>query len=168
MRTFKSQTLAELVNEVSAYANEDDKLIGLSDYGDHCGTMQVIPLNGLEVVYVQESGYSSSGFRIIDADKADSDDQQVVSLNPELDMDIDSALTAEEFLQMVKEQASDEMMNMPITYGSDYGDRSHTTQANRAYQSDAGQCEITESSYSDSGYAEASDEDGESGYFQIG
>lgn len=168
MRKFQSQTLADVLNTL-AHAAADEQIVGLSDYGDHNSTMQAIPLTGLEVVFLEESGYSNTGFKILDDGRGDEDSQKAISLNPDMNMDIEDALTADEVIALIKNKATPEMLELPVTFGSDYGDRVSTTQANRSFQDDFGSCDLAESCYSDSGWAATDDVvDARHGFFSIG
>lgn len=71
MRSLRTITVAELT-ELLQDQEPTAKVVFAADYGDHCHTMQALPLRGdIEEVTVAESGYSTSGFAIVDEDEDD-------------------------------------------------------------------------------------------------
>lgn len=68
LRTITVATLRRLLE------NEDDDalVVFTADYGDICHTPQALPLRGrIEEVTIEKSGYSHSGYAIVDADEED-------------------------------------------------------------------------------------------------
>jgi len=162
MREFKSINLSLLLSELQGSISEDVIMIASCNYGDHCSTQQVIPLTGVEIGYVRESAYSNSGFKIIENDdERQPDDQKVIILNPETNTNVDDALTAQQLEECIEEilMQDTELLETPITFGSPYGDRAGTIQANNADVYGMGECRVQESAYSSSGMAIICEED---------
>ena len=64
----KTITVAELI-AILQDEDPDARVIFSTDYGDHCHTQQALPLRGRTCeVLVRESGYSTSGFALVDED----------------------------------------------------------------------------------------------------
>lgn len=78
MRNFRTITVAQLLE---ALEGEDPEALVVfsTDYGDYCHTQQALPLKGeLEEVEIKESGYSNSGFAIIEEEDRDDDEEPEV------------------------------------------------------------------------------------------
>ena len=162
MREFNSINLSLLLSELQGSISEDVIMIASCNYGDHCATQQVIPLSGVEIGYVRESAYSDSGFKIIENDgERQPEDQKVIVLNPETNTNVDDALTAQQLEECIEEilMQDTELLETPITFGSPYGDRAGTIQANNVDLYGMGECRVQESSYSSSGMALVCEED---------
>ncbi len=158
MRTFQSPTLSELLKEIKCQ-DDDMKVVNCCDFGDRSGTIQVTPVTGISFGHVRESGYSTSGFKILkEEDEIQDTDIRVVILNHHNSNDMDCALTITDLVQLI--ESLDEGLNIPVTFATDYGDHFNTIQANPCILREITDIAIKESCYSDSGWA-VIDEDAE-------
>jgi hypothetical protein len=72
--TLRTITVGDLIDLLK---NEDENALVIfgADYGDRSHTEQALPLKGeCETVNVKETGYSNSGFAIVDEDDSDFED----------------------------------------------------------------------------------------------
>jgi len=66
----QGMTVRELMDELSAY-NEDAIVVFACDYGDHCHTLQALPINSVDELgdrVIDKSAYSLSGLEIAEDD----------------------------------------------------------------------------------------------------
>ena len=82
----QAKTVAELREELEQY--DDDAIVVMaSDYGDRCGTKQAVFSTELEDVYVLESAYSNSGYKVVsdyNVEDVDEEPTRVVVLNADM------------------------------------------------------------------------------------
>lgn len=75
-RQFNSITVEDLINQLKDLP-QDAKIGFACNYGDYGRTMQVLPFGEEpELVFVQESAYSQSGFAIDKSREADEVDEE--------------------------------------------------------------------------------------------
>ena len=75
--------LIEMLNDLVRMEGEDvleKEIFATSDYGDHCHTMQLVPLDEPTIVTATRSAYSDSGWAVGDEDD---DGDSVVVLTPD-------------------------------------------------------------------------------------
>jgi len=79
--TLRTITVGELIERLKG-EDPDALVIFTADYGDRCHTAQALPIRGrVETVTIRESGYSSSGYAVVDDgddSRDDSDDYLVI------------------------------------------------------------------------------------------
>lgn len=66
---FRSMTvdrLIEALQEVSAEGNGGMHVVMTADYGDHCHTTQILRIGDVQIREIDESGYSDSGYALVD------------------------------------------------------------------------------------------------------
>ena len=153
---FNTFTKAQLLSDLRNY---DDKLIVVIaiNYGDRSSTMQAIPATNVGQAFIKESGYSDSGYRIVE--EGDEDTGTILSLNLDDISGIDQAFSVKELISELSSDYDDDML---VAMGVDYGDRNHTIQAIAI--SELNEAYIEKTSYSESGYklVEDGDQDDES------
>lgn len=71
---FRTLTVGDL-KALLADHDDDTSVIFSCDYGDICHTKQALPLKGdTEMVAIEDSAYSNSGYALADRDHGDYDD----------------------------------------------------------------------------------------------
>lgn len=76
----KSITVKELIKFLEYY-DEDSQVIFASDYGDRVNTQQVHFIEGdIKKVGIGESAYSDSGFKVLDEDDKDEEEESEIYL----------------------------------------------------------------------------------------
>lgn len=160
MAKFHSMTLQELLSEAKSAG--DLPMVGGANYGDRLGTIQAMPLTGLILGAVRESGYSNTRFKIVEGDDISESDQKVVVLNEDETNVIDCALTGKELVEEINSFVAsngESVLELNVAYGSDYGDRSGTIQANGAHLCETGSCALSDTAYSQTSMKILSEED---------
>lgn len=72
---FMTLTVREL-REALEDEEDDAHVVLVADYGDHCHTQQALPIMDVTVTKMKESGYSASGWAVLDAEsRYDEDDE---------------------------------------------------------------------------------------------
>ena len=77
MSEIKTLTVGELIDKLSQF-DRDTPTVAMVNYGDRCRTMQAIPFGDLDLVDIEESQYSDSGFKVVEQDLGD---DEVLVLN---------------------------------------------------------------------------------------
>ena len=74
MKNLKTITVAELM-DLLADQDPDARVVFSTNYGDYHRTSQALPLRGdVEEVQVKETGYSNSGFAVVEVEDDDYDE----------------------------------------------------------------------------------------------
>ena len=155
---FNSATKEQFLNDLRMM-DPDMKVVIACDYGDRCHTTQAIPATEVNELYLEDSAYSDSNYKLCEDGDQDSDNApQVISLNAEDNYSMDTAFTVSELIDELECAYEDDML---VAMGADFGDRSHTIQAIAV--SDVGTAFISKSGYSLSGYKVVEDGDQEDG-----
>ena len=58
-------TVGELITQLSIF-DPNTPVVACCDYGDRNNTMQAIPVTELADVFIEETAYSDSGFKVVD------------------------------------------------------------------------------------------------------
>ncbi|MCI4896078.1 hypothetical protein [Vibrio vulnificus] len=140
----------EMFGEINSEVPGNPRVFGGCSYGDRQQTWQAMPITGVSVVSIDTTGYSASGFKVA---SGETDFEKVVLLNEDMSCDIDDAFLLSEMLIELEKLIESGKGDLKVAYCSDYGDHINTAQIHGVFVESIGEAQMSESAYSDSGWA---------------
>lgn len=155
-----SITMKELLEVLKANVCSygDLKVFAGCSYGDRLETFQAVSMTGIDSSYIEETGYSSTGYKIIDdglsegLDEDRDENEMVAVLNFEVNNHIESAMTVNELIADIESNIGNIGEDTKVVFGTNYGDRAGTMQANGICGYSCSTAKLVKTCYSDSGY----------------